>query len=207
MIARILQKVSATLAELPFRVSRHHAGCLIGPEARSICFAEDYSIHGMVVDRPELSIRVPELLFHALPGGEIHVGYDSPASRATQRGDYHIEPPLEDGEELLHQRCAGDNVLEALAAVDFLTEAFHQIQIAKRFHASNDLTGYIPEQSRADADGELAAIGMEDGNRLVHDWLQGLHGSDSRGSPSSQPVLPETHIFGNIPHLSDETSL
>ena len=78
-------------------------------------------------------------------------------------------------ENLPHCRRLGNNILEAILAVDFLAQRLYETQVAKCLDAADYPAGLVLQQSRADADRDFFAIGPKNHNRFIYDGLFGLH--------------------------------
>jgi hypothetical protein len=69
-----------------------------------------------------------------------------------------------------------DNVLETVAAVDFLSQGFHGGQIPENFDAANDIAGAVLQHGGADTGGYGMAIAVQDIDMQVDGLPAVLHG-------------------------------
>ncbi len=76
--------------------------------------------------------------------------------------------------QLHHAGRLGDDVAKLILARDLPPQLLHETEIPKSLHSPDHFAGFIPQKRRAHADGNLAAVGPQDGHRLVDDGLAGL---------------------------------
>ncbi len=105
-------------------------------------------------------------------------------------------------EDLAHPVVHGGHVVEARAALRRLAQLLEDRQVAEGLHASDHLPPVVPEQGRADADGDLPAGGGVDVHALVHQGRARGHGLLERAGPFADvgledlPAVPPQRLLG-----------
>ena len=82
----------------------------------------------------------------------------------------------QDVQDAQNRMAFADNVLETVAAVDFLAQGFHGGQIPENFDAANDIAGVVFQHRGADTGGYGMAIAVEDIDVQVDGLPAVLHG-------------------------------
>jgi len=119
---------------------------------------------GAAVDRHKGALGPPTQAMEG-PGHQFLAGAAFPFDEHGAVGAGHLG---QEGENFLHPGRLGNDVPQAIAALDFFAQFLHQAQVPKGLHPADDLAGIVFEQRGADADGDLLAVGPEDGNGLIY---------------------------------------
>ena len=70
----------------------------------------------------------------------------------------------------------GNDIAEAVLAVDFPAQVLHQAQVSKGLDPADELPRLVLEQGGADRDGNFLAVGFKDGDGLADYRLAGFQG-------------------------------
>ena len=107
------------------------------------------------------------------PGYQFLAGAGLPLDQhgAVAAGDIR-----QDSENLLHQGGLGNDVAQPVLPVNFPAQVLHQAQVPKGLHPADDLALLVFEQRGADGDGDLFAVGSQDGDGLADHLLAGFQG-------------------------------